>query len=136
MAPTSSGSLRTWVRVCLAFGFAVFAALACLFWVSNGIVAGALIGLPGREGDVNVAQHHALIWFTLCLVFLLAQVAVVYSLVPLGEDAGHLARFVARVPFRLRSQSRAPPSWFGWRLSLRGIFTTDPSRRSHRMVNE
>jgi len=46
-------------RIAVAF-FGSFATVLSYFYtMSNGIVAGALIGLPTRVADVVVAQRHA-----------------------------------------------------------------------------
>ena len=50
-------------------GISIAAAFAYLTYMGNGIAAGAIIGLPGREGDVAVAQHPAVVWLGISALF-------------------------------------------------------------------
>jgi hypothetical protein len=79
--------IATWIVPCLAGAFSAAAALAHLAYMANGIAAGAIIGLPGREGDVAVAQHHAVVWLVMCAVF---QFGVVIDAYP--EEFGQLSQ--------------------------------------------
>src|SRR6476661_2486419 len=66
---TDESRTARWMIACLAAAFSFAAALAHLAYVGNGIAAGAIIGLPGREGDVTVAQHHAVVWLGISALF-------------------------------------------------------------------
>ena len=88
--------IATWAKVGVTGAFALLAALAYLFSVSNGVVAGAIVGLPGRERDVIVAEHRGLLWLGVCAGLQVSEVAAIFWLLSFGEDAGRLARFTAR----------------------------------------
>ena len=99
MEPISRASrprIATWIVVVLAGAFSTFAALAYLLYMANGIAAGAIIGLPGRETDVLVAQHHATVWLVVCAVFQLGVVIALFSLLRFGADADRLVRLSSR----------------------------------------
>ena len=64
--------------------------------MANGIVAGALIGLPVRETDVAVAQHHAIVWLVVCAVFQFGVVIAFFSLLRFGKEADRLVRLASR----------------------------------------
>jgi hypothetical protein len=74
----------------LAGAFSAAAALAYLAYMANGLAAGAIIGLPGREVDAAVAQHHAI------AVFQLGVVIALFSLLQFGAEANPLVRFASR----------------------------------------
>src|SRR5450432_2773431 len=88
--------IATWIVACLAGAFSSVAALAYLFYITNGIVAGALIGLAGRETDVAVAQHHAIVWLVVCAVFQFGAVIALFSLLGFGAEADGLVRLASR----------------------------------------
>lgn len=56
--------LRFWGFGTLALLLCAGAAISYLFCMANGIAAGDLIGLRGRERDVITAQRCARLWFT------------------------------------------------------------------------
>ena len=91
--------IARWIVACLGGAFSTVAALAYLFYMANGIVVGAISGLPGRETDVAVAQHHAIVWLVVCAVFQFGVVIALFSLLSLlrfGAEAERLARFASR----------------------------------------
>ena len=88
--------IATWIVACLAGACSAAAALAYLAYVGNGVAAGAIIGLPGREVDVVVAQHHALVWLVMCAVFQFVVVVVLFSLLRFGAEADRLVRLASR----------------------------------------
>ena len=88
--------IATWIVACLAGAFSAAAALAYLAYVANGIAAGAIIGLPGREVDVAVAQHHAAVWLVMCAVFQFGVVIALFSLLRFGAEADRLVRIASR----------------------------------------
>jgi hypothetical protein len=88
--------IATWIVACLAGACSAAAALAYLAYMGNGVAAGAIIGLPGREVDVVVAQHHALVWLVMCAVFQFVVVVVLFSLLRFGAEADRLVRFASR----------------------------------------
>jgi hypothetical protein len=69
-----------WLFVSLAVCFSAASALAYLGYMGQGIAAGAVLGLPGREQDVAAYQRDAMHWL---VASLLSQVGVVGSLLPL-----------------------------------------------------
>ena len=76
--------------------FSAAPALAYLAYLANGIAAGAIIGLPGREVDVAVAQHHAVVWLVACVVLQSGVVIALFSLLRFGAEADRLVRFASR----------------------------------------
>ena len=85
-----------WLGLLLAVGFAALAAFSYYGYVGNGITAGSLIGLPGREGDVATAQHYAR-WFLAAAVLFQAGVAAgLYFLLEFGTAAKPVMRFAER----------------------------------------
>jgi hypothetical protein len=64
--------------------------------MSNGIVAGALIGLHGREGDVASAQRNAMYWYAASWIFQVGVVIAISSLLRFGSDATPVARYLSR----------------------------------------
>ena len=99
MEPISRASrphVARWIVACLAGTFSTVAALAYLFYMANGIAAGAIIGLPGRETDVAVAQHHATVWLVVSAMFQFAVVIALFSLLRFGAEADRLVRLASR----------------------------------------
>jgi len=99
MEPISRASkphVERWMVACLASTFSTVAALAYLFYMANGIAAGAIVGLPGRETDVAVAQHHAIVWLVVSAVFQFAVVIALFSLLRFGAEADRLVRLASR----------------------------------------
>jgi glucan phosphoethanolaminetransferase (alkaline phosphatase superfamily) len=88
--------IATWIVACLAGAFSTVAALAYLFYMANGIVVGAIIGLPGRETDVALAQHYASVWLVVCAVFQFGVAIALFSLLRIGAEADRLVRLVSR----------------------------------------
>ncbi len=97
MKPTT-GSIRVarWFRYALAITLAVAAAIAYLGYMANGIVVGALIGLPGREGDIVHTQHNAMYWLATFAVLQLGLVIAISSVVQPRADATPLIRCFSR----------------------------------------
>jgi hypothetical protein len=88
--------IATWIVACLAGAFSASAALSYLAYMANGVAAGAIMGLPGREVDVAVAQHHAVVWLVMCTVFQFGLVIALFSLLRFGAEADRLVRFASR----------------------------------------
>ena len=57
-----------WVWFALALFAGVGAALAFIVYMANGMVAGDLIGVAGREHDIAIAQHRSLVGLLSCIV--------------------------------------------------------------------
>lgn len=55
------------------------AAFAFIAYVANGMVAGDLIGLPGREHDIAVAQHRSSLGLLSCIFLQLITAAALFS---------------------------------------------------------
>lgn len=88
--------ISTWIVACLGGAFSTVAAIAYLFYMANGIVAGAITGLPGRETDVAVAKHDAIVWLVVCAVFQFGVVIALFSLLRFGAEADRLVRLASR----------------------------------------
>ena len=85
-----------WLRWVLAVGFAAGAALLCSGWIGNGITAGALIGLPGRESDVAIAQRYGSYFFTAALLLQIGVAVVLYFLLDFAVEAARPTTFAVR----------------------------------------
>jgi hypothetical protein len=96
MEPHKGPGCVRWSLVCLAGAFSVAAALAYLEYMGNGIAAGAIIGLPGREADVMVMQHHAVVWLGVCALFQFGVVIALSSSFRFGAETDRLVRLVSR----------------------------------------
>jgi hypothetical protein len=81
---------------CLASTFSAAAAMSFLAYMANGIAAGAIIGLPGRELDVVVAQQHAVMWLSVCAVFQFGAAISLFSILRFGAEADRFVRFASR----------------------------------------
>jgi hypothetical protein len=57
-----------WLWFALALFAGVGAALAFIVYVANGIVAGDLLGVAGREHDIAIAQHRSRVGLLSCIV--------------------------------------------------------------------
>ena len=58
-ALSRTSTSRIWISGALALLLSIACAFCYFGYMGQGIAAGALIGLPGREGDVAIAQHRA-----------------------------------------------------------------------------
>ena len=85
-----------WLLWLLAVGFAASAALSYCGYVGNGIAAGSLIGLPGREGDVAKAQQYAGLWLGAAVMFQAGVVLDLYFLLGFSADAIRPSHFMVR----------------------------------------
>jgi hypothetical protein len=80
----------------LTLVFAAAAAFAYFAYMANGLVVGALIGLPGREADIAVAQGHAAKWLVAFAALQAGVVTGLFSLLRFGADATPVVRFASR----------------------------------------
>jgi hypothetical protein len=93
-AVAQADSLRfpKWLRLALAVLFGIGAAFAFIVYLANGMVGGDLVGLPGRELDIAIAQHRSSIGL---LFFVLLQFGVAGAL--FSYMAGENGRSPGRV---------------------------------------
>ena len=80
MAPITTIRLTPGRRVALAFFGSIATVVSYLCAVSNGIAAGALIGLPSRVGEVIVAQRHARYWMYVAVGLQLLVIASEFTI--------------------------------------------------------
>jgi hypothetical protein len=64
--------------------------------VGQGIVVGALIGLPGREQDIAIAQQRSTYWLFVSLFCQAAMIAAIAPLMPFASDEKPVTRFIVR----------------------------------------
>jgi hypothetical protein len=64
----------------LALACGTGAALAFIAWVGNGSAAGALIGVPGAEHQVAIAQLRARTWFFGGIALQVASAGAIFTL--------------------------------------------------------
>jgi hypothetical protein len=69
-------------RIAVSFFGSIATVYSYFCAMANGIVVGALIGLPSRVADVVAAQRHARYWLYLAVGFQLLTITVVSPLVP------------------------------------------------------
>jgi hypothetical protein len=87
---------RIWILGSIAALFSIACAFSYFFYMGQGILVGALLGLPGREGDVAVAQHRAAYWFLTSLFCLIGSALTATAALPLYANASRVSRLVAR----------------------------------------
>jgi uncharacterized protein YacL len=87
---------RIWISTAIAMPLSIASAFSYLGYMAQGIVVGALRGLPGRESDVSLAQHRALEWLLASVVFLTVSVVMTTFALPFYADASRLSRTTAR----------------------------------------
>lgn len=92
----SQERIPIWLRWIVSAALPILASLAFMGCMGNGIVAGALIGLAGREADVAVAQRNAIFWFTVSAVLQVAFALWVFSMLRIGEEATPILRYISR----------------------------------------
>ena len=88
--------IAPWIRWSSAIVLAILAASAYFAYMSNGLAVGALIGLPGREGQVATAQRYAMYWFAASGILQIGVVILIFSLLRFGSDAAPTVRYLAR----------------------------------------
>ena len=54
------------------------------------------MGLPGRDVDLAVAQHHAIVWLVMFAVFQFGVVIALFPLLRFGAEADRLVRLASR----------------------------------------
>jgi len=64
--------------------------------VGQGIVVGALIGLPGREQDIAIAQQRSTYWLFVSLFCQAAMIAAIAPLMPFASDEKPVTGFIVR----------------------------------------
>ena len=89
-------SVHAWVLGTVAVVLSFASAFSYFGHIGQGLVVGDLLGLPGREGDVALAQHRATYWLIASLVFLTGSTVATTLALPFYADASRLARLVAR----------------------------------------
>jgi len=89
-------NVRVWFLA--AFAALLSAASACSFllYMGQGIVVGALIGLPARDTDIALAQHSAAVWRIACAICLVGSIAAGSFALPFYANASRLPRLIAR----------------------------------------
>jgi hypothetical protein len=90
-------AVRFWGLGTLAVLLSAGTAFSYLFCVSNGMAAGDMTGLQGREQDVITAQGWARFWFTTSVCCLGASGLAAALATPVCEEGSRVARFAARV---------------------------------------
>jgi hypothetical protein len=88
---------RFWGLGALSVLLSAGAAFSYLYSIGYGIAAGALIGLPGREGDVAFAQRWATVWLWRAVSCLGVSGLAGAMATSIFEDAERLPRLIARL---------------------------------------
>jgi hypothetical protein len=91
---------RAWVRVTTAACLSAASAFAYLAYLANltqGIIVGALLDLPGREQEVAIAQHRATYWFMASLFCQTGSMVIIALLLPFASDESPSVRFIVRI---------------------------------------
>jgi hypothetical protein len=79
MGQTNQIRFPKWLWLTLAIVDGLGAAFALTAYVGNGMVAGDLIGLPGREHDISVEQHRASIGLLSCVLLQFGVAGALFS---------------------------------------------------------
>jgi hypothetical protein len=87
---------RIWIPAVIAVLLSIASALSYFGYIGQGIVVGALLGLPGRESDVALAQHQATYWLLASLCCLTGSTLTATLALPFYPDASRPSRFIAR----------------------------------------
>jgi hypothetical protein len=95
-AVNRQATLHVWVLGTIAVVLSVASAFSYFGLIGQGLVVGDLLGLPGREGDVALAQRRATYWLIASLVCLTGSTVATTFALPFFADASRLARLVAR----------------------------------------
>ena len=88
---------RAWVRVTAAACLSAASAFTYLAYLTQGIIVGALLDLPGREQEVAIAQHRATYWFMASLFCQTGSVVIIALLLPFASDESPSVRFIVRI---------------------------------------
>jgi hypothetical protein len=75
-----------WLWFALALVAGVGAALAFIVYVANGIVAGDLIGVAGREHDIAIAQHRSRVGLLSCIVLQFGVAGALFGVLDREDD--------------------------------------------------
>jgi hypothetical protein len=97
MAADRQIAFRFWGLGSIAVLLCAGAALSYVLSMGNGIAAGDLIGLRGREGDVITAQRWARFWLTTSACCLAASSLVGALATRTYEEASRVVWFVTRI---------------------------------------
>jgi hypothetical protein len=89
-------TLHVWVLGTIAVVLSLASAFSYFCYFPQGFIVGDLLGLPGREGDVALAQHRATYWLIACLACLTGSTIATTLALPFFADASRLARLTAR----------------------------------------
>jgi hypothetical protein len=85
-------------RLILALFASIATILSYFYTMTNGIVAGALIGLPDRVADVIEAQRHARNGLYVAVLLQILEIVVISPLVPPeASDDFRVLRIVCRL---------------------------------------
>ena len=88
-------SLPKWAWLWLALACGIGAAFMFVVYMANGIVTGDLIGLPGRERDMIVAQHRSLVGLISCTVLQFGVAGALFGY--LNKDHGRVGAMIFSV---------------------------------------
>lgn len=89
-------TLHIWALGTSAVLLSVGSAFSYLLHIGQGIVIGDLIGLPGREAEVALAQHRYAYWLMACLFCLTGSIVTMALALPFCANASRWARLIAR----------------------------------------
>lgn len=79
-----------WLLLTLAVLAALGAAFGFIAYAGNGMAASDLIGLPGREHDIAVAQHRSGVGLLSCVLFQLGVTGALFSF--MDRENGYVGR--------------------------------------------
>ncbi len=79
-----------WLLLTLAAVGGLGAAFALMAYVANGMVVGDLIGLPGRERDIAVAQHRGSVGLLSCVLLQFGVAGAFFSC--MDRENGYINR--------------------------------------------
>lgn len=96
LATGRQDALRFWGLGACAVLLSAGSAFSFLHCMANGMVAGDLIGLPGRQADVASAQRLAGFWLTAAVCCLGASSLAGAFATRIYEEASRLPRLIAR----------------------------------------
>ena len=79
--------VAVWVFGVVAVLLSTASAFSYFMYMGQGIAIGDMIGVPGRQGDIALAQHWAAVWLRTCAICLGGSIATGTLALPLYPDA-------------------------------------------------
>jgi hypothetical protein len=87
---------RIWISSAIATPLSIASAFSFFGYIASGMDVGDLLGVPGRESDVAMAQHEAGSWLLASVCLLTGAIFMTTFALPFYENATRIPRTIAR----------------------------------------